>query len=397
MNTTRDRATIAAPVKSHIYYNGLDSVRGICFLLVLVEHWFTIHFLAPFNFGIMALNFFFVISGFLITEILIKNRYSIELNNTTFKKALKLFYVRRSLRIFPLYFAVIAVLLHYNIGVIRPKAIYYITYTTNFWSFNNAEWVSFGHLWSLCVEEQFYLVWPFIILFTPKRYLIYVISAFFLIGPLFREITYYFTQNAFIFQFPLSAFDGFALGALVAWFYQYKRENGRAPFKESVFNIIGWVSLTVYLLCVGYKYAFTKDMPVLGWLYISSIFGIACAVVKKCADGFTGWMKVIIDNKILLFIGKVSYSLYVFHMIISDAVPDAIQYYGLGKLPFEGSNKLIYVVILFAMSSASWFLFEKQILKLKKLFEYRFVGNPSDKQRNAEVSKAVSRPVDLNV
>ena len=152
------------------YYNGLDSIRAICFFVVLVEHWFTIEVLAPFNFGIMALNFFFVISGFLITEILVKNRYSVELKTTTYGKALKLFYIRRSLRIFPLYFAVIGVLLYFNIGVIRPKAIYYLTYTTNFWSFNNQEWVSFGHLWSLCVEEQFYLVWPFIILFTPKHF-----------------------------------------------------------------------------------------------------------------------------------------------------------------------------------------------------------------------------------
>ena len=388
---------VGSAAKSQVYYNGLDSIRAICFFVVLVEHWFTIEVLAPFNFGIMALNFFFVISGFLITEILVKNRYSVELKTTTYGKALKLFYIRRSLRIFPLYFAVIGVLLYFNIGVIRPKAIYYLTYTTNFWSFNNQEWVSFGHLWSLCVEEQFYLVWPFIILFTPKRFLIYVISAFFFIGPLFREITYYTTHNAFTFQFPLSAFDGFALGALVAWFYQFKRENGYAPFKESVFNKIGWVSLIVYLCCVAHKYAFNKDMPVLGWLYISSIFGIACALVKKCADGFTGWIKIIIDNKVLLFVGKITYSLYVFHMIINVAIPDAIQFYGWGKLPFEGSNKLIYVFILFAMSISSWFLFEKQVLKLKQFFEYRFAGSPTFKNLPIDVPKTIPQPLNLKV
>lgn len=294
------------------------------------------------------------------------NKKSIELNAATTGNALKLFFIRRFLRIFPIYYLTLAILLYYNMGYVRNYAIYYLTYTVNFYNFFNQNWLPYGHLWSLCVEEQFYLIWPFVILCTPKKWLLHVIIIFTLIGPAFRCIA--FANNPFYFAFPLSSFDGFGMGALLAYSYVVLQREGK-HINKKLFKRLGFAGFLFFLLKpLTESVPSLKNFYFLDVLYFSSVMCMGCYLVQKFSEGFEGYLKYIFESRILIYIGKISYSLYIFHFMM----PDAFKYLRLsGILPFEGYYKVCYFIILIALSSASWYFFEKPILLLKKKFEYK--------------------------
>lgn len=139
------------------YFKQLDGLRFIAVFLVLIQHFATFvgrHFSA----GYYGVDLFFVISGFLITTILIKS-------NEPFGRAYKKFIGRRTIRIFPIYYLTIFLLYIIGDKDVHQWFIYCITYTYNYaWNYFNIPVNSISHFWSLGVEEQFYLFWPFIIL-----------------------------------------------------------------------------------------------------------------------------------------------------------------------------------------------------------------------------------------
>ena len=133
----------------------LDGLRGVAILLVLVHH-FGGPLAGIVDLGYYGVDLFFVISGYLITSILVKTPGS-------FLHAYWIFFGRRLLRIFPPYYATLLVLFIANVGNIRDNIFYFSTYT---WNYAKDQWHEGGlfYLWSLSVEEQFYLFWPLIIL-----------------------------------------------------------------------------------------------------------------------------------------------------------------------------------------------------------------------------------------
>src|ERR1700754_2151344 len=152
------------------YIKELDSIRAIAVLLVIISHWIPPNI--PINIlpnGPIGVNIFFVLSGFLITWILLENRKKTEELENTRGTVLKNFYIRRILRIFPIYYLVVFVLYIFSESSgteIRSALPYYLTYTSNFHFFYIDKWDGIlSHLWSLAVEEQFYLLWPSIMLF----------------------------------------------------------------------------------------------------------------------------------------------------------------------------------------------------------------------------------------
>jgi len=165
----------------HERFPHLDGVRTLAVLLVALFH----QEICPF--GWVGVQIFFVLSGFLITRILVQAR------EAPFGVYLRNFYGRRSLRIFPLYFSVVGLL---AIGVaagvsmngVREGLIYAATYTYNLFHATNQFKHSkiIAHFWSLCVEEQFYLVWPFLLYFTRPSATRRVLAGIVLAGPLVR-------------------------------------------------------------------------------------------------------------------------------------------------------------------------------------------------------------------
>jgi len=184
------------------YVPGLDGIRALAAFLVISTHWPNLDL--SLKFGWIGVNIFFVLSGFLITRILVHEKHR------KLKPYLSKFFLNRILRIFPIYYlffgitALIIVLMRRfipelandgtllsGINAIKHDAIYYLTYSYNikitlnyFFHWAGYQNQFFGHLWSLAVEEQFYLIFPFIVYFLDERALKKLVVAIIIICPL---------------------------------------------------------------------------------------------------------------------------------------------------------------------------------------------------------------------
>ena len=138
------------------YMPQLDTLRAFAVLLVIISHWMPAENILNrylYN-GISGVTLFFVLSGFLITGILLKSKEKIDAGGSM-KQALKTFYIRRSLRIFPLYYLVICIAWIFNESGIRENFGWHFFYLSNFYFWKHWHWQEhLSHLWSLSVEEQ---------------------------------------------------------------------------------------------------------------------------------------------------------------------------------------------------------------------------------------------------
>ena len=152
------------------YMPQLDSLRAFAVLAVVVHHSPLVAFV-PIPFGAIGVRLFFVLSGFLITGILLRcrdDRPDGSPGDRWF--SLRQFYIRRFLRIFPLYYFVVTCAVILNYGCARSLLPWLLTYTLNVQLAISGEWNEFSHFWSLAVEEHFYLAWPWVVLFVPRRW-----------------------------------------------------------------------------------------------------------------------------------------------------------------------------------------------------------------------------------
>lgn len=151
------------------YISGLNGIRAIAVLMVIIWHRFPEgHFMKMIPVGPFGVNIFFVLSGYLISRILFEGVLKIKAKTATSYQLIKSFVIRRSLRIFPIYYIVLF-LMYFTDGIIgnsfRDNFAWYFFYASNYLIYNEGRWFGcLAHLWSLAVEEQFYLVWPFLVL-----------------------------------------------------------------------------------------------------------------------------------------------------------------------------------------------------------------------------------------
>lgn len=353
------------------YIKQLDSVRAIAVLLVIIEHWIprmNMHQRIPY--GELGVDVFFVLSGFLISRILLENKYSVESGLRTNSSVLKSFYIRRSLRIFPIYYIAIIVALifaAYTKTRIQIAFPWYVTYTSNWFMFYNGWDGMLSHLWSLAVEEQFYIIWPWLLLFVPKHWLPLLITGFILTG---------ISSNYFVWHRPLgtvltfTCFDAFGMGALLAWL----QLSGRGKIKKFLPYFSFAAKISVILLTIGI-WRFKHDIvPLRTLISVMALWLLAYIVYHSAEGNLRG--KWILNNGVLVFLGKISYGIYLYH----NFVP-VINEYTLSKwldphLPVflvrhtEKLHLLENLTLLILLSWLSFVLIEKRFLGLKKYFEY---------------------------
>jgi peptidoglycan/LPS O-acetylase OafA/YrhL len=361
---------------------GLDGLRAIAYLLVFFFHG---HYLGV---GWVGVQFFFVLSGFLITGILLDMKKSLPPRGYFVK-----FYGRRFLRIFPLYYFYLLLMGGLTAWLIsipyRPSYMqafsdqvkYAVFYVYNFIFATILREPSFflEHFWSLSVEEQFYIFWPLLILFVPHKYRKKFFLACILLGPAFR-IAFYFihTYGGFrIFQpnlaealypLPFTHIDAFAFGAYIS---RYSIPNAKKQFLI-LLALVPLIGFATQVLATGSFGAFLNFgypllMPdgfqfVWGYLLLNYFFAVTIQVVAR-----DGMFNRFLEWSPMRYLGKISYGLYVYHQPIMWF---AFRIRDLG-LDEKIANPIAVFIAFFTtllMASLSYRFLEKPFLSLKDRF-----------------------------
>lgn len=331
----------------------LDSFRFMAVFLVMFGHWIDLPILKEFNWFLAScgVNLFFVLSGFLITGILLKNKGK--------PNVLRQFYARRFLRIFPLYYLVVFIAGLFGLIWTKSEFLLLVSYTSNIESaFSGSSYGPFSHVWSLAVEEQFYILFPFVVLFTANRRLPFVFLSMTIIAVASRLSGFLFVDHVdwFAYIFTPTCFDCFAIGATLAYLRMYKPNLLQRILQPSeLFIFVLSLCITLY---IG-SYAPGSD-----WIRIVStrlLFSIfAFWLIGKAS--YSQFPKIL-ENRILVYLGRITYGLYVYHYFMPYIFERMFGVKGIALAP-------VYLLSTIAIASLSWFLFEKPVNSLKRFFDY---------------------------
>jgi len=355
------------------YIKGLDSLRAVAVILVIIWHWYPqdysihtfiggiIHTLLPT--GEFGVSLFFVLSGFLITEILLLNKSSEEKNYSIIKN----FYIRRALRILPIYYLAIFFVNIIRFPIDGGHYGYILTHTYNFLVIKEGSWPSLGHLWSLSVEEQFYLIWPLLILLIPNNKLKYLFAIFIAISIISVIVSYKILNIKMTYAITTTCFDAFGIGGIYAF---CRKSDNMIKFNFYIIRIFP-VALAIYFinkLCPFFDvfpnlspFNRTFDSILSLWL-----------IHKVITNKNSFFMTHFVDNHSLRFIGKISYGLYLFHypfpFIFDNYILSNLYFIKTIIVNFPVFRELIMFCLLIVLSSITFFLFEKPINSMKKYF-----------------------------
>lgn len=354
----------------------LDGLRAIAVCGVLWSHWAPPYWQLGVPWGRLGVSLFFVLSGFLITEILLRNRPDSSTAPGTAGRVAAAFFARRFLRIFPLYYAVLVLLILIDFRESRDAWPWFAAYLSNLYFFERGFGSSFSHLWSLAVEEQFYLAWPWVILFLPRRFLPAAIVSTILLGPLTRlTVSAVAPGSDLAFILPTGSCDALGLGALLAW-------AGRRVALRRMLLRTGWAGLgvAVLLLALPSVCAATVASPLPGpnpraveeMIRIGFALGFV-AVVAGASDGFSGPGGRILAHRCVTGLGVISYGVYLLHNFAWYAAIVIVSRLGLPPELLEVNSLRITVYALLTLTGAglSWVLLERPFNALKRHFPYQ--------------------------
>jgi peptidoglycan/LPS O-acetylase OafA/YrhL len=358
------------------FYPQLDTLRWFSVLGVMISHWFVeLNFVHHFPFGDGVLMFF-VLSGFLIGNILMGQKEYLDApgNNSRnkFYNAFKSFYVRRALRIFPAYYATILIFYFLRLPEIHNNFLWFMTYCVNFKIMQIDSWLAnASHLWSLSIEEQFYLIFPILIFVTPRKWQLKLIIGMILLAWTSKFTMWFLNFSSYdVVMFTLNSFDYLGLGVLLAYLKRYTTVTDIIYQKRQIIlSII--VMIFAALLVVDY-FHFTS---IVNWILIPVTFSFfSVMVILVCIYGVRGKMKKILEFPAFLYLGKISYGLYLYHNLVPTLDILLIR-----KLTFlnelsrtsmilcEAGIHLFFTLII---ASLSFMLFEQPINRLKRYFNY---------------------------
>ena len=352
-------------VSARRHYPQLDSIRTLAVLPVMIHHLWS----ASSPLAIEGVKLFFVISGFLITQILLASRDAAEENPRLRLQALGRFYARRFLRIFPLYYGVIFVALLIGLPPTREIIGWLLSYLLNFKMASQGWFVdTFAHFWSLCVEEQFYLLWPWVIFFIPKR-LLFMAASFLVISALGFRILYIiggFTLTTGIgtYILPFASMDSLGLGALLAMAASQLQVNKVTHGLRKAAIVAGSL---LFLLLLQRKTAwggwtlFTVQDTLEGLLF--------CALIWAAVSRVRGPLGALLSTPLLVFLGKISYGLYVYHPFMPRILAWLCGHLHLPAVkPFSFANFAVCSMLTVLIASISWYAYEAPLNSLKRYF-----------------------------
>jgi peptidoglycan/LPS O-acetylase OafA/YrhL len=354
----------------------LDGLRGLAIAGVVLSHFYPRVFDLILPLGRYGVLLFFVLSGYLITGKLLDARQERDSGLCSTSQAFVRFYGRRALRLFPaLWLALLVGSLY--LPEVRDTWRWHLAYASNFLVIERGSFPGYvGHLWSLSVEEQFYLVWPLLVLVLPGRWIVPAVLGFVTVAPIYRHFGYVAgTEPVDVIRTimpPWAYGDALGMGALLA--ISARRATEPTAFLETVRSWAMAVGLPILVLRRSVYH-------IEGWQGATEGLAVALislSLVAGAVVGFRGALGYVLDCKPVRELGLFSYGLYLYHPFVLAAyirwAPGWLpQHQGWAPAihaqpPFTWAMATFFLTLTsvsVAVAWLSWRYFERPILGLK--------------------------------
>ena len=349
----------------------LDGIRGIAILTVLVYHVFAYSMLRRAwtglphlamritEHGARGVDLFFVLSGFLITGILLDSRFD--------RYYFRNFYARRALRILPVYYAVLLVILIFY----RHSWDYVLLsffHLSNIAPILGITMVN-GAMWSLSVEEHYYLLWPLLVRKLQPQSVAVVAAAICIAEPVIRGLA--FSHVASVFPYTWFRLDGIAAGALIACFVRssrYTRQNAKVL-------VIALASIGIAAEIAGTPWGIRQHQTLFGAIGQFTPVNLLCAAMVLWGVSRVGSPQTrVLRNQALMVLGELSYCLYLVHCLVMDGYDAglrALHYRPITDFRSIALRAVVVVGLSLAIAAISRTFLELPALRLKRFFEPR--------------------------
>ncbi len=359
-------------VSSH-YMPQLDGLRAFAVTSVLM-----FHFLPKDSFinrllhlGRLGVVLFFVLSGFLITGILLQYRDDSLLTHSSKWRYFRIFYARRMLRIFPIYYVTLLIAVFAQYPPVKDYWLWHAAYVSNIATgFFGITFGAAGHLWSLCVEEQFYLFWPLVIMFSPRRAVPWLVVSLIAGSVAYKLVGGWLGLDWLATHFTtLGCLDSLAVGAALAIL---KHEHPHA-FLSSHRFVTSSLRIGLPLLIALQLFRFSQGIDVREHFLYQGLIDLAASLsfaglIAAGSDGLAWSLSRALEWGPIRYVGKISYGIYLYHFFIQSVVPYWVAEAGLW-LPSRGyAVFILYFLVSITVAAVSWHIFERPINNLKSYF-----------------------------
>lgn len=387
-----------------VYFPSLNGVRFVAALGVIMHHLEQHKYIFGLKnvyrtsfvggvFGKLGIIMFFVLSGFLITYLLLKEK------EKTGRISVKNFYIRRMLRIWPLYYLIVLTglfimpylpfmqvpgrseFVHDHFGI---KVFFMIFFMPNIVDtiFRTTPIPYTDQVWSVGVEEQFYFVWPWLVKYSKNlmKTLMYIITGYFIIKFTLETLNYIYPQNKYFdnenYFWTFFCIDDIALGGIMACVLYYKKEKVLNFLFNKYVQIFTYVSLAIITV---------KGIAVPHVTYEVYAIFFAVMIINLAANPKT---IISFEHKVLNYLGKITYGLYLYHYIaIVIAIKLGMRY--INKDNLFMSNLVFYTItfgLCILLAVVSYEFFEKRFLRIKVKFSTIVSGDDAKDEYEAKIA-----------
>lgn len=352
----------------------LDGIRAVAVTAVLISH-----FVSDGNvlnrhvqWGRIGVLMFFVLSGFLITGILLEYRDQQIKGIATKSTCFRVFYARRILRISPIYYIAILGLLVAGYPPVTRNPMWLLTYSMNISiAFFHGVYGNASHLWSLCVEEQFYLVWPALIMLVSARYLHRLIIFMILGGVAYRLIGSLsgLSWTATAYMLP-GCLDSLGVGALLALYRHDPSTYHRSRMMLMRIGLLFGLPLLIGLQILWAYQVRAKTNPLYATLIDLAASLTFVVLIDVAANNSRSIVSRILSLPPAQYMGRISYGIYLYHFFLIPYVPRLLRRFGL-EPPTSGRTRFIlYSAIAIIIAAVSWHVIERPLSRLKSYSPY---------------------------
>lgn len=326
----------------------LDGLRALAILGVAWFHWAPKTWQGPWPWAV-GIYYFYALSGYLITAGLLGERARGETGGTPWRSgALKRFLWRRGARILAPYYLAVLVAWVFRAKDLAAAPWWYLLHLSN-WHMAMVGWADFtSHFWTLAVQQQFYLVWPFVIWWVPRRWLGPVLLALAALGPATRALTPWLGEWLKVPTIITPAqMDFLALGSLLALAKSRGLDLGHRGLRRTAVACAAGYAVWYGAREYGYQAAWAFPLEHL-------LLAVACCgLIAAAARGFGGWRARVLDHPALQHLGKISYSFFLLHNFAP--VMDWVLCYCRLGWTLEGPAVVIRLAVLGLVSwGAAW-------------------------------------------